>query len=93
MKFQSCATVQYALGEHKEKLYEKDLTVESPYNTYLVDGMPIGPISNPGRESLKAAINPKSTNYLYFVSNNDGTHFFTDDYNEFLKVKEKTQGF
>ncbi|WP_010292896.1 endolytic transglycosylase MltG [Clostridium senegalense] len=93
MKFQSCATVQYALGEHKEKLYEKDLTIESPYNTYLVDGMPIGPISNPGRESLKAAINPKSTNYLYFVSNNDGTHFFTDDYNEFLKVKEKTQGF
>lgn len=93
MKFQSCATVQYALGEHKEKLYEKDLIVESPYNTYLVDGMPIGPISNPGKESLKAAINPKSTNYLYFVSNNDGTHFFTDDYNEFLKVKEKTQGF
>ncbi|MGL4730477.1 MAG: endolytic transglycosylase MltG [Clostridium sp.] len=93
MKFQSCATVLYSLGEHREKLYEKDLTVKSPYNTYLVDGMPVGPISNPGRASLEAALNPKSTNYLYFVSNNDGTHFFTDDYNEFLKVKEKTQGF
>lgn len=93
MKFQSCATVIYALGEHREKLYEKDLEVKSPYNTYLVEGLPIGPISNPGRASINAAINPKKTNYLFFVSNNDGTHFFTDNYEEFLKVKEKTQGF
>lgn len=93
MKFQSCATVIYALGEHREKLYEKDLEVKSPYNTYLVEGLPVGPISNPGRASINAAINPKKTNYLFFVSNNDGTHFFTDNYEEFLKVKEKTQGF
>ncbi|MGG7164410.1 endolytic transglycosylase MltG [Clostridium ihumii] len=93
MKFQSCATVIYALGEHREKLYEKDLEVKSPYNTYLVEGLPLGPISNPGRASINAAINPKKTNYLFFVSNNDGTHFFTDNYEEFLKVKEKTQGF
>jgi len=93
MKFQSCATVLYSLGEYKEKLYEKDLEVQSPYNTYLVDGYPIGPICSPGKSSLMAAVNPQDTNYLYFVANNDGTHFFTDDYSEFLKVKEKTQGF
>lgn len=93
MKFQSCATVLYALGKHKDKLYEKDLEVNSPYNTYLFKGLPVGPISSPGIEAIKAAINPAETNYLFFVSNNDGTHFFTDNYEEFLKVKGETQGF
>jgi UPF0755 protein len=93
MKLQSCATVLYSLGKHKEKLYNKDLEVQSPYNTYLVTGLPVGPICNPGKESIKAALSPAKTNYLYFVSNNDGTHFFSDDYNEFLKVKAVTQGF
>jgi UPF0755 protein len=93
MKLQSCATVLYSLGKHKEKLYNKDLEVKSPYNTYIVTGLPVGPICSPGKEAIKAAITPAKTNYLYFVSNNDGTHFFTDDYNEFLKVKETTQGF
>ena len=93
MRFQSCATVLYSLGEHRDKLYEKDLEVQSPFNTYIVDGLPVGPIASPGRESLKAAIEPAKTNYIYFVSKNDGTHFFTNDYNEFLKVKEQTQGF
>jgi len=93
MRFQSCATVLYSLGEHRDKLYEKDLEVQSPFNTYIVDGLPVGPIASPGRESLKAAMEPAKTNYIYFVSKNDGTHFFTNDYNEFLKVKEQTQGF
>ena len=93
MKLQSCATVLYSLGKHKEKLYNKDLEVDSPYNTYIIPGFPVGPICSPGKEAIKAALYPAKTNYLYFVSNNDGTHFFTDDYNEFLKVKETTQGF
>ena len=93
MKLQSCATVLYSLGKHKEKLYNKDLEVKSPYNTYIVPGFPVGPICSPGKEAIKAAITPAKTNFLYFVSKNDGTHFFTDDYNEFLKVKETTQGF
>ncbi|AAK79651.1 UPF0755 protein [Clostridium acetobutylicum] len=93
MKLQSCATVEYALGHHKNKLSNADLKTKSNYNTYLIDGMPEGPICSPGKESIKAALNPSSTNYIYFVSNNDGTHFFTSDYNEFLKVKKKTQGF
>ncbi|MBU3091937.1 endolytic transglycosylase MltG [Clostridium sp. CM028] len=93
MKLQSCATVLYSLGKHKEKLYNKDLEVKSPYNTYKVTGLPVGPICNPGKESIKAALSPTKTNYLYFVLSNDGKHFFTDDYNEFLKVKDVTQGF
>lgn len=93
MKMQSCATVLYALGKHKDKLYYKDLEVKSPYNTYINNGLPPGPISSPGIESIKAALNPEKTDYLFFVSYNDGTHFFTKDYQEFLKVKEKTQGF
>lgn len=93
MKLQSCATILYSLGIHKDKLLDKDLKVKSPYNTYIVEGFPIGPICNPGKESIKAALSPATTNYLYFVSTNDGKHFFTDDYNKFLNVKGTTQGF
>lgn len=92
MRMQSCATVLYALGEHRDKLYDRDLKVDSPYNTYIIDGFPPGPIASPGMASIEAALNPEDTNYLFFVSYNDGTHFFTHDYNEFLKVKAKTQG-
>lgn len=90
MKFQSCATVLYALGEHKDKIYEKDLEVDSPYNTYKVDGYPEGPICSPGYESIKAALEPSDTNYLYFVVDphkNDGSHFFTDSNEEHERVK------
>lgn len=93
MKLQSCATVLYSLGIHKDILLNKDLEVQSPYNTYKVEGLPTGPICNPGKESIKAALFPATTNFVYFVSTNDGKHFFTDNYKEFLKVKGTTQGF
>jgi UPF0755 protein len=93
MKLESCATVLYALGYHKDVLYNDDLKVNSPYNTYQVTGIPVGPIANPGRACIEAAISPDKTDYLYFVSKNDGTHFFSNNYNEFLKVKAVTQGF
>ncbi|KZL94317.1 endolytic transglycosylase MltG [Clostridium magnum] len=92
IKLQSCATVLYALGIHKDKLYYNDLKVNSPYNTYIVKGLPIGPISCPGLECIKAAMNPEETNYLFFVSKNDGTHFFSDNEKQFLEVKKVTQG-
>ncbi|PRR77017.1 putative aminodeoxychorismate lyase [Clostridium liquoris] len=92
MKMESCATVLYALGKHKDKLYYNDLKTQSPYNTYIIKGLPPGPICSPGMSSIEAAINPDKTNYLYFVSYNDGTHFFTNNYSEFLKVKKATQG-
>lgn len=93
MKLQSCATVEYSLGYHKDKLSNEDLKVNSKYNTYLVSGMPVGPICSPGKASIEGALNPSKTNYIYFVSNNNGTHTFTNSYTEFLKAKKKTQGF
>jgi UPF0755 protein len=83
---QSCATVQYALGERKETLLFKDLEIDSPYNTYKVPGLPPGPISNPGEASIKAALFPAETDYLYFVSNGDGTHTFSRTYGEHLRI-------
>lgn len=88
MKLQSCATVLYALGKHKDKLYNKDLEVDSPYNTYKNAGLPIGPIASPGIKSIRAAANPAKHDYIYFVLQNNGKHFFTKDYNEFLKAKK-----
>lgn len=83
------ATIQYALEEPKENLSLADLKVDSPYNTYEHKGLPPGPICSPSRESLQAALNPKETNYLYYVLRADGqSHFFTSNYDDFLRAKE-----
>lgn len=84
---ESCATVQYALGKHKEVLYYKDLKVDSPYNTYQRFGLPPGPICNPGRASIEAAMRPASHNYLYFVAKDDGHHLFSTTYRQHLAVQ------
>ena len=90
MPLQIDATIQYALGEPKEKITLDDLKVESPYNTYANPGLPPGPIASPSRESIEAALKPAKTNYLYYVLEADGKeHFFTDDYDEFLDAKQK----
>jgi UPF0755 protein len=86
---QSCATVQYSLGKWKERLYYKDLQVNSPYNTYLHQGLPPGPIANPGLASLKAAVFPSKVNYLYFVAKPDGTHIFSTTYEQHLNAQHK----
>ncbi len=77
------ATVQYALGERKDKLSYDDLAVDSPYNTYTNKGLPPGPIANPGLASIKAALNPESTSYYYYALRKDGTHKFFTNYSEF----------
>ncbi|MBN1288934.1 MAG: endolytic transglycosylase MltG [Actinobacteria bacterium] len=90
MKLQICATVQYALGEWKPELSYSDLEVDSPYNTYKINGLPPGPICNPGFESISAALSPASTDYIYYIlTTNDGRHSFTSDYNQFLRWKEQ----
>ena len=76
------ATVQYALGDHRERLGFEDLRVESPYNTYLHKGLPPGPINNPGRESVSAVLNPADVPYLYYVARADGRHIFSETYAE-----------
>lgn len=89
MKLQSDATVLYALNIHKEVVYTNDLKVNSPFNTYMVQGLPIGPICSPGRASIEAAVNPEKSNNVYFIIIKDGPHFFSDNYNEFLKIKKQ----
>lgn len=73
-------TVQYAmeLAGHPEKnVHAVDLRLNSPYNTYQHRGLPPGPIANPGEASLRAALAPTTTDYLYFVANDEGGHFFS----------------
>lgn len=90
MMLQIDATVIYAHGYHKDVLYNKDLKIDSKYNTYKYYGLPVGPIASPGKESLKAALNPKKTDYIYYIWTGEGdTHFFTNSYNEFLKKKNE----
>jgi UPF0755 protein len=90
MPLQIDATVLYALDRPKKELSLADLEIDSPYNTYENTGLPPGPICSPSRQSLEAAINPAETGYLYYVLKADGEeHFFTGNYNEFLKWKQK----
>ena len=89
MPLQSCATVQYILGEQKPVLSIKDTQIESPYNTYLNAGLPPGPIASPGADSIKAALYPADTNYLYFLAKGDGSHAFSETYDQFLRDKAK----
>lgn len=88
-RLESCATVQYILGETKERLLYSDLRIESPYNTYLHTGLPPGPIANPGFKSLYAALHPADVDYLFFVSKRDGSHHFSSTYQEHLRAIEK----
>ena len=76
------ATIQYALGEHKEVLSNADKGVISPYNTYKNAGLPAGPISNPGIASIRAALYPAETDYYFYALGNDGVHHFSRTYYE-----------
>lgn len=85
---ESCATVLYALGKHKEFLTYKDIKIDSPFNTYIHPGLPPAPIANPGLASIKAAIYPDSTADLFFVADGSGTHKFSK-YAEEHNAKKK----
>lgn len=77
MPLQSDPTAVYGVRAFGGKVTRADIGRRSPYNTYLVTGLPPGPIGNPGSEALRAALHPASTNYLYFVARQDGTHQFS----------------
>ncbi|MCL2677953.1 MAG: endolytic transglycosylase MltG [Clostridiales bacterium] len=89
MLLQSCATVQYVLGEPKPNLTQKDLDTPSPYNTYLHKGLPPGPIACPGKDSLRAALYPAEHDYLYFLAKPDGYHVFNETYAGHLSDRDK----
>lgn len=76
MRLQSDPTVIYGIPEFDGNLRRRDLERDTPYNTYTRQGLPPGPIANPGRDSLVAVLRPARVPYLYFVGRNDGTHAF-----------------
>ncbi len=93
----SCATVQFLINEDRWVLTEEEMNIDSPYNTYINKGLPIGPIASPGRLALVSAVNPyeefmnSKKPYLYFVLKDPktGEHVFNTDYNQHLKDKAK----
>ncbi|MBW6409826.1 endolytic transglycosylase MltG [Clostridium weizhouense] len=89
MKLQLDATVIYALGYHVDVVLNKHLAIESPYNTYKYNGLPVGAICNPGKESIKAALNPEKTDYLFYILQDNGYHYFSNNYEDFLKKKKE----
>lgn len=94
MKLDCDPTIIYALkleGKFKGRLLSRDLKLESPYNTYLYPGLPPGPIANPGRYSLEAALYPAEEKFMYFVSKNDGSHHFSRTFQEHLNAVNKYQ--
>jgi len=87
-KLESCATVQYILGVRKPVLSLADTKINSPYNTYLNPGLPIGPIASPGMLSIQSALYPASTNYYFFVYNpKEGKNIFSATYADHLAAK------
>jgi UPF0755 protein len=92
MKLQIDATVLYALGEHKTRVLYSDLEVNSPYNTYKVDGLPPTPIAAPGKASLQAVLEPAKEDYLYYVLfDKNGKHAFASTAAEFERLKAEAQ--
>jgi UPF0755 protein len=92
-KLQSCATIQYISmytdGKYLDKILEKDTKVSHPYNTYENEGLPPGPISSPGLDSIEAALYPEDTDYLFFVAKGDGSHQFSRTYSEHQAAMKK----
>ncbi|MBI5966451.1 MAG: endolytic transglycosylase MltG [Deltaproteobacteria bacterium] len=94
MALQSDPTAVYGVRRGKaasERITKQDLQRRTPHNTYHISGLPKGPIANPGLKSLKAALYPADVNYLYFVSKNDGTHYFSRTLEEHNRAVNRYQ--
>lgn len=95
MMLQTDPTILYSMaldsGEMVLKISKADITRPHRYNTYTMRGLPPGPISNPGKEAMAAAIRPAQTDFLFFVSNNDGTSTFSKDLSNHNRAVQKTQ--
>lgn len=93
MMLQSCATVQFVLGERKANLSYDDIAIDSPFNTYINNGLPPSPIASPGKLALESALYPAESEYFYFVVKKDGngTHVFSKTLAEHNKAKEENR--
>ena len=91
MRLESDPTVIYGIKNFDGNIKRKHLKMVTPYNTYQIKGLPLGPIANPGAKSLTAALNPSHSEYIFFVSKKDTTHQFSKTIQEHNKAVKKYQ--
>jgi UPF0755 protein len=91
LRLETDPTVIYGIKNFNGNITRKNLSETTPYNTYIITGLPPGPIASPSYESIKAALYPAETDYLFFVSKNDGTHIFSADFKEHNRAVRKYQ--
>ena len=95
MRLETDPTILYGILDETQKasknIRKKDIRRKNDYNTYTFRGLPKGPIANPGKEALIAALRPESSDFFFFVSRNDGTHFFSKTYAEHVKAVRRYQ--
>ena len=91
MRLQADPTIQFLLPDGPRRLSKQDLFIKSPYNTYRHSGLPPGPIGSPGLASIRAALWPAETEYIYFVATGDGYHTFTSTLEDHNRAKQKLQ--
>ena len=92
MRLQTDPTIIYGMwSQYKGNIKREHMKVKNKYNTYMMRGLPIGPIANPGKAAIKAALYPIETEFLYFVSKNDGTHYFSETYKKHKAGVQKYQ--
>ncbi|MCP4706015.1 MAG: endolytic transglycosylase MltG, partial [candidate division Zixibacteria bacterium] len=89
MRLQADPTVIYAKGGMTRPLWTRDLEYDSPYNTYRNYGLPPGPINSPGLAAIKAALNPETTDFLYFVADGTGRHIFSKTLREHNRARNR----
>jgi len=92
MPLQADPTAIYGLKRYKEGVTKKDLLNKTPYNTYIIKGLPHGPIASPSLSSINAALNPAKVPYLYFVAKGDGSHEFSVNYDRHLAAINEIRG-
>jgi len=89
MRLQADPTIQYIIPDGPRRLLNRDLEIDSPYNTYKYAGLPPGPISNPGILAIRAAVSPAKTDNIFFVADGKGGHIFTKTLRQHLRAKAK----
>lgn len=92
MPLQTDPTVIYAMGEHKDRLFNSDYEYEDPYSTYTNRGLPPGPIAASGASSIEAVLNPNQTEYLFFLADSEGNNYFSTTYEQHLKYRDEHIG-
>jgi UPF0755 protein len=95
MRLDSDPTVIYGIKDFSGNITKRDLSTNNPYNTYVINGLPLGPIANPGIDSIRAVLYPAETDFLYFVSKNNGSHQFSKslaEHNRAVRIYQKKKG-